>query len=239
MVELENFLVYLPLFVHMCSAVVLLPIGDGMHAFVSRATVALGLTIAASPASGVAPPAAAYLAHAVTGCLATLPVVLLLHAASSFGELLEVGRGMTIGQIVDPHYDLPEVTLAQLCRWGMFAYLAAHGVLLDSCLEAIRSGNRVVAEYPKLEFIAEMFSALWRSVSSVISAAIPLLILYLLIELFISVMSKVLPGLSLSSELFLVKGISALILLVILAQAISPELLWSLYDSMKGGLNPV
>lgn len=137
------------------------------------------------------------------GVMASLNLIIMLSAASSLGELIEAGRGMTTGAIVDPHVEFPEMPLGVLLRWYALFILTSLTGVFDGQLLLLNESFDAVFRYDEIN---SMLFDINERYLSILAISITFFISYLCIELFCGSLSKIIPNLSLYAESFLLKA---------------------------------
>lgn len=145
------------------------------------------------------------------GFIIGLPFALLLHLVSWWAELIEGGRGQSLSSILDPLFSQHSVALSSLVNQGTFLFCILSPIflrLLGSCIESFSTlppgafgALQVMAYFQKLSII------ITRLLTIVGTMALPFLFVCLCVEIIFAFAHKILPGISLQSECFLVKSI--------------------------------
>lgn len=181
----------------------------------------------------------------LVGVLISIPIILILEIASMLGELIDQGRGQTIGSFYDPALGVPQSTLSRLFRWSVW------GLILQTCVIEISLGYLLQSfkEIPssvidlqaltKLAYISLSFFV--DLLNSGIMIYIPFAVLFLLVDYSIGVLGKVAPQVSLQAEAFQIKSFLAFSILLFilelgdsLASSLAQVVRWNL--SLLGNL---
>lgn len=187
----------------------LVPLGHDLVSISIRMTLAAVLTIAALPSVQVGELSALILLQQLSlGLLLAMPFILVVTLFEMTGELFDVGRGQMMANLIDPFHD-QSAPLARLAHVGVGAFLIWQGALLDLVLHFVSS----FIEYPpgvSVE-LAQLGALLLRMVLYGLSLlalfSLPLLFIFLLVELASALAGKVVPGAKLGGECFLLKTV--------------------------------
>lgn len=202
------------------GALILFPIGHGFPGLFAKGMLSFSLSLAfpAAPGAGelsLVPHFYGFL----RGVVSTLPWVVMIYGCSGIADLIEAGRGMTIGQVINPQLDQPESAFAQLVRWSALAWVSSHGALIHCLARVIESARRPESGEGFAGIDPQFLLSIVAQFINLLSAAVPMLVAFLLIGSFMSVAGRILPGVSLAGEQFMLK--TALLLTILAANLTS------------------
>jgi type III secretory pathway component EscT len=147
-----------------------------------------------------------------------LPAGLLLSGAAMFGELFDTGRGQSIGSLYDPFSASHDSQLAVMFRqftWAYILFLGGGEILIGDYLESLHSVT-LGAPFETNELLklgAIMVTSTCACLSGVLSAYLPCAALFLMLDLGLGFLGKLLPQHNFASESFILKsGLGAAIL---------------------------
>lgn len=154
------------------------------------------------------------------GILISLPLILILNLAESFGELIDNGRGQTIAQNYDPISNNSISHLAIFSKNFVLAYLFIAGNL-DLNIAAFKESLSLVPiyKYANLNFQilgSKLLVYLTASLDGLLSTSLIFLATFLLIEFAIGIIGKLVPNVSLTTENYLCKSFAAFMLILML-----------------------
>jgi type III secretory pathway component EscT len=192
------------------GAMLLLPIGEGLiSVFALRTILALFMTYACGIESSESLSLHALIVEVIIGVCLTLPLALVVNAASSLGEVFDTGRGQNIASLLDPLHETFESSTALILRTLVFAQLLMLGVLEDLFgiyRESFTLLSSAVIHFNHEGLIDLLEFCQWIFTGS-FSLCLPWLLIFLLIEVFLCFVSRALPQVSLSGESFQLKSI--------------------------------
>lgn len=140
----------------------------------------------------------------ILGALASIKIVIIINAFSSVGELIEAGRGMTIGALIDPHIEFPEMPLGILFRWLALYCCCVQSTMLDQQIRTMKYiESWSAAQIDAMGLIGSMSDLYLK----LLSISLTFFVAYLSIEFFSATVGKVIPALSLHFESFVLKGV--------------------------------
>lgn len=210
---------FVAVFCRSVGLISVLPIGSGVLGFVGRIWLAFGLALTFV---GYLPYQSdvgimAILAEYLMGFCLGLPCALAINLSEMFGELVDSGRGETIGNIYDPLNSTAASHTSTLLRhfsWGAVLLLGALERLVASFVESFSVIPAGAFEMSKLGYLAlHVASYIAISLGELLSFFLPMALLFLLIEKAFGYLSKILGSGSLSSESFQAKTFIAFFIL--------------------------
>jgi flagellar biosynthesis protein FliR len=212
----------------------LVPLGHDLVSINMRLTLACVLTMAAFPSVQSSEVTCLILLQQLAlGLLLSLPFILVVTLFEMTGELFDVGRGQMMANLIDPFHD-QTAPLAKLAHIGVGAFLIWQGALLELVIHFVSS----FAQYPPGTHIelTQLGGLLLRLVLYVLSLlalfSLPLLFMFLLVELAAALAGRVVPGAKLSGESFLLKSIALTLTLLIALTTGALETLGELFRNL-------
>jgi len=201
---------YVPAFLRLLGFLTLVPPGFELLGIGRRVALAAGGALLLATPAAEASSGPDLLFEWLAGVAVGIPAALVCELSSWCGELFDAARGDTIGAILEPasgtHHPACGALLGQLV-WG---WLAVSG-LLTTCVialhrsflvvppgEVLREGAAVVGE--RLLLVAAELGAV------LLFLLLPLAAVLLVVDLLGGLLARVVPGLGLPGELFLIKS---------------------------------
>lgn len=210
--------------------VVFLPLGWDLIGLTQRFALMTAFAFAvpvvvpiADPVDGAAFDLYSAMWFLVAGALVGLPLLLASDIAASLGELLDVGRGVMIADVLDPLQSVSASHLSVLARYSVWVFFLASGgmiVLLRAVSRAGLSGSFGVRNLT--DFGREGFYAVGQLFADGLKLVLPIMIVFLLCELVVGVVAKVSSNLSLSTEGVILKLVVCTIFMIQLLEWMRP-----------------
>ncbi|MCI5065035.1 flagellar biosynthetic protein FliR [bacterium] len=211
---------FLLLFLRMLGVGLLFPVSYAVFSLSVRTLLALTLALtfasfdAGSLAGGAGPSAAgivSYVLEVVLGALTVLPFALTVKIFLMFGALLEQSRGQNLASAYGGSPDQEgEGQLGKLFEYGMIALLITSGLfshlifLLHDSLQIIPPGTLSLHSGWAL-FGRELLAHSIRALFVAGTIFLPFGMLFILSDLAVGFISKLVPGLPIFAEMFVVK----------------------------------
>lgn len=207
--------------------VAVFPFPDGQLHPGSRIGIALALTLAriesplSAAAAGDGLVSFSVLGSAMEflqGLLCGLPLLLVHHGVRMWGDLFESLRGHQIGLVIDPLSGGEEPPLALMIAHMSFAVLLAQTTLPLLFITALQLGDSLPAGLPALETLGQTATASLQSAVTILQSffflLMPYVLIVFLVEIVVALLGRVVQGLALSSEGYLLRLILTLLFLM-------------------------
>ncbi|MCB0335662.1 MAG: flagellar biosynthetic protein FliR [Bdellovibrionales bacterium] len=158
----------------------------------------------------------------IVGVLLAIPLFIVLEIAGSLGELIDQGRGQTIGSFYDPTLGLPQSTLSRLFRWGTWACILQSGIVevslghLWCSLQVLDTSQLAMEAVAHLSFAALQFALDLLALG--FSFFLPFCCLFLLIDILVGMLGKLAPQISLQAESFQLKTLLSFGIVIVLCK---------------------
>ncbi|MCB0330292.1 MAG: flagellar biosynthetic protein FliR [Bdellovibrionales bacterium] len=233
----------------MMGCALFLPGGLTVFSLSNRVGVAIVLTLAFSlslpQSSGIEAGIFTYLLEFVLGALIALPFSLLIKSFWMFAALLEQGRGQNLGGMYGASFgEEGEGQLGVLFEFGLIALLFSSGLLIhivevlllsiDSCPPGTVSFGAHWISFGSLfgEYVFKMLLFGF-------SLFLPVGMVYILSDLAVGLVGKLVPSLPLFAEMFVVKSLIALLVVLQIGTGSVHELLGGSIRDTKFLMNPI
>lgn len=156
------------------------------------------------------------------GMLLAMPAALLLQCAIIWGELLDWGRGLTMANLIDPASQHSLSPFSILMNWLLWCYVLLMGGV-ELLVAGLLKSYQAVPAYGLTPLAlsgvgAGLLSLISQQLNGAFSAFLPLAAIYLLVDLSVGLLSKLVPQVCFSHESFILKSGLALVFLMIAAQ---------------------
>ncbi len=214
--------------------VLLLPLGQELVSYSIKIALALVFVVSAYSVPTAAEVTLSLLAREVMiGGMIAFPFVLVVSLLEMAGELVDLGRGQMAAQFIDPFYQ-QNSPLAKLAYVGGVAYLLWKGVLVELLLAYHESYTRMPSLSAHISgmgpLILERLLAMFELLATLV---VPVLYLFLLVELAFGVAGKLFSAGKLNGESFVVKSAILTLTLVVLVATGAEESLIELYQRWR------
>ncbi len=210
---------FLSFFFRTAGFLAALPVGEKNSGFLPKIFISFLLALALTDYSAASNGLDAWQLPGdfLLGILFGLPLALLVSSAEMFGELVDSGRGQTIGAMYDPINGNSHAVFAILARHYVWIALLIAGTF-DQLLTLLALTQSVVPpggwSFATLSSSAEALSVLiYHYMNSLISFYLIFASVFFVVDAVLAVASKAVPRLSLFGESFQVKTLCALVLL--------------------------
>lgn len=221
---------FLLTWVSCCGGLLFLPIGDGFGGLGLKLMISCALACGAFNQQPISELSIALIAlHFVFGILFSLPLVGAIFVVNWVGEIIDVGRGMTLSSIVDPSSEVPHSFSSFALQQGFLCYIATSGYfpkLFFTLVAPVRMDMSLQLIPSILEDVAIVAQPI---VTSIAWLLIGILVTFILIEISFGLLGKVVPGVQISHE----SGVLKLVFLLI----VSAALIKSPFESLIQGLS--
>lgn len=209
-------------FLRVVGGTLILPGGYTIIPFTARITLALALTLAcmAHPQGEIPISPIHYPIELIVGLLLMFPLTLVVEAFRTLGELLEQTRGQNLGAMYGASQEIssdsPCARLLQMTFISVFLatgfYIDYVSLLLESfvLIPVGLSGWHTGFNDFAVDFLQYSFLLLVKS----FSLFLPIGFLFILCDLGMGFLSKLVPGLPIFGELFVIKSALLFVLLI-------------------------
>lgn len=225
---MEYLFPYIPLLLRSLGVMAALPFSFDAISTGQRIFFATGLTLLI----GVAPdqvgsPSLWWLLEFFIGFTITMPVAIVVASSAHVGEFFDLGRGETIGSLLDPLSGSQTSNSALLIRSYIWLKLLVLGILPLLVLglwkstilipPGLQTGSALHGQV--MGTLGEgMLMLLTTLLATGFDYALPTAAVFLMVEISVGFLSKVLPNVSLSNESFLVKSVFGFLVLLAVDQ---------------------
>ncbi len=223
---------FVPSFFRALGLLYILPFGEGYLNAATKLAIAVGMALFIQPELPAAGPLypISYMSEFLIGICIGLPTALTISAFSMWGELMDTARGQNISYILDPLSNIQSPLLGVFMNNLAWSSAVLLGVLELNLVGYVRSFNIIAAggfEIFNLTTIAsQMLKFLGISISALLLFHLPVALLFLMIELALGYIAKVIPRSSFAAESFQIKSYLGLLMIVLLLQLdVLPSLL--------------
>lgn len=159
--------------------------------------------------------------NVVLGGVLALPVAIAVECSAALGELIDALRGQSIGQQYDPQLGANVGALASLTRAAALALLFTSGVISGLFVTLERSWQLLPAGISQTIALQHesglLLTMLWSLVAEAAHLLLPFIALSLAIEVVGITLCRLVPGLALTPELFVLKSGMVLLLIALVA----------------------
>lgn len=220
---MEYLLPYIPLFLRTIGLMVALPFSFDAVSTGQRIFFAVGLTfiIGVDP-EHVAAPSLWWLLEFFIGFIVAMPVALVVAGAAHVGEFFDLGRGETIGSLMDPLSGSQTSNSALLLRSYSWLKLLVLGILPLLVLGLWRSAQVLPPGMNNGQTLVLLGEGMLIVVTTLLATgfdyALPTATVFLMVDIAVGFLSKVVPNVSLNNESFLVKSILGFMVLLAVDQ---------------------
>ena len=147
----------------------------------------------------------------IIGTILGTSILLPIIAAEIFGDIFDTGRGMTLGQIVDPFNGAQLSYTSFLTKWFFITLFFTSGGLMI-LLNLLRESFKIIpcgaVDGGAIQSLAtNLLKIIPYTMSAVFSLGLIAMFLYIAVELVFLFLSKVIPNLSFQSEAFFLKSV--------------------------------
>lgn len=152
------------------------------------------------------------------GLFVGLPVSIFVSLASMCGELFDSGRGQTMGSIYDPFSYVSLSLTSGLCRYLLWALFLAHSllsVLFSQLAESYRllpPGTLSVGTFSLLGYT--LLLSIGKMIGLCFFYYLPLGVIFLLVDIGIALISRILPHGNIQGESYFLKNLCAYFVLI-------------------------
>lgn len=206
----------------------LLPFGKSANDYFIRVIFSLSISMALSKIVSISQVGILEcFFEVIFGLLLSLPIVFLIETLSLVGEYFDVGRGLNIGSFYDPFFASNISVSAKFLRlatWVLILFSGGLRIFVNliyrsyEVFEPISSLNDLL----KLESLINNLPVFIKLLSEILInafyLALPFLIIYLIIDIFVSFFGKIIPSLQIQQESFLVKTLTIFIFVFLLTK---------------------
>ena len=165
-------------------------------------SVLLGVSAVSQVQLNSDPNIVSYLVNFMAGFIIVFPVILLIQAADLWGDLFESLRGQTVGNIADPLFQGETSHIAIMSKSLIWIGLISVGLFEFLFAQFLKSFNLSVLDISLWQKSILLFAEV---LSAAMKLAVPFAVLFLVVELLGIFSAKLLPGVSLITEIFTVK----------------------------------
>jgi flagellar biosynthetic protein FliR len=234
---MELFTELVPSFFRALGLLVILPWELRLFSATTRVILALLLALSVVRV-GVpidSPVAVTIVREFLIGGLIGLPFALLYEAGSFVGELFDLGRGQTIGAVHSPLTGTQPVSSGLASQFVLMMVLAGGGlpVLVESFSASFQLFPLGLPLTDLNELAGKVVVLIATFFNSAASATLPLFAIFLIVDLAVGVIGKVVPNCSFQSEAFFVKSALGLLLALVLSGEFSASALVRIIEPLQ------
>jgi len=215
---------FIPVFFRALGLMLCLPLEQGLQTQLLRIGLSAGLSALVSIELQTEPSFALFTipGELLIGFCLGLPILMVVNLAQAFGEVFDIARGQNISDMHDPLHGQSSSYSSILLQYLSWSSLLLLGILDLSLGVFYKSFSLFPAAELKLELSAAIGLHLMSFLSEILAdfsaLLLPLVTLFLLIEIGMAFLSKLLNRTSLQSEAMLIKSYLGFLVLLGLSQ---------------------